>query len=73
MFICNGASIADFGRWVLDTPTGVNSLEFVEMPLFFSFGLRDVPVRIYTASLKPRDLAVINVSLPLHVKLHRTN
>lgn len=54
----------DFGRWVLPTATGIDSLEYVQTPLTFSLGPHDVLVRMQAVSLNPRDLAIINVSTP---------
>lgn len=52
----------DYGRWVLQTQSGYDSLEYTETPLSFPLGPDDVLVRLYAASLNPRDIGLSQVT-----------
>lgn len=53
---------SDFSRWVLKNPSGIYSLEYTETPFSSDLGPEDVLVRLYAASLNPRDLVIAEVS-----------
>ncbi|KAI1127109.1 hypothetical protein F5Y10DRAFT_200315 [Nemania abortiva] len=49
----------DYGRWVIPTASGLDSLEYIETPVSFSLRPDDTLVRLHAASLNPRDVAVV--------------